>query len=734
MIDKATVDLIIDSADIVDVVSDFVTLRKRGANYVGLCPFHNDRTPSFYVSKAKGLCKCFACGEGGSSVGFIMKHEQLSYHDALLYLANKYHIEVKEREQTDEERAEQIARDAMIMLNEWACKFFEDQLHNTTEGNEIGLSYFNQRGFSVEIMQKFRLGYSPESRSALYNAAISQGFNRQLLFDTGLCIDDNRGGGYDRYRGRVIFPIFNVAGKIVAFGGRTLKNDPAKYVNSPESIIYNKSKELYGLFQAKREITRSNKCFIVEGYADVISMHQSGFTNVIASSGTALTDGHIKKIHQFTENVTEMFDGDAAGIKAALKGIDKLLSQGLNIKVLLLPDNDDPDSYSRKHSASEIQEYIDKHEEDFIEFKSNILLKDARRDPIKRSQAIEDVVKSIAVIPSEITRAIYAKECSDIFNIGEDVVIRDINKYILQNREEQAKQAERDRLRQERRADADTTTPEGSEPLPDDSNVPEAPVAHTTPAATNTVKVHNSDVYPQEETIIKYIVKYGMSNFCISYNEQQPDLSQYATVIEYIYGELNLDNITFSTPAFAKIFNESLQYLQGFYTDLQAYGEKVASESEAMKQELMSKIDPIGLSNDDFTKEEERIKGVVSADTMSKMVTFRTHYLEKILCSHQDDDIRQVSSDLASEPYTLSKIHTEYATIATELDRLQTLVPEAINNWKNALVVRRINEVQMEIQTAPSDKAEELMIELQQLYATRSQLSKLIGDRVVNPK
>lgn len=734
MIDKATVDLIIDSADIVDVVSDFVTLRKRGANYVGLCPFHNDRTPSFYVSKAKGLCKCFACGEGGSSVGFIMKHEQLSYHDALLYLANKYHIEVKEREQTDEERAEQIARDAMIMLNEWACKFFEDQLHNTTEGNEIGLSYFNQRGFSVEIMQKFRLGYSPESRSALYNAAISQGFNRQLLFDTGLCIDDNRGGGYDRYRGRVIFPIFNVAGKIVAFGGRTLKNDPAKYVNSPESIIYNKSKELYGLFQAKREITRSNKCFIVEGYADVISMHQSGFTNVIASSGTALTDGHIKKIHQFTENVTEMFDGDAAGIKAALKGIDKLLSQGLNIKVLLLPDNDDPDSYSRKHSASEIQEYIDNHEEDFIEFKSNILLKDARRDPIKRSQAIEDVVKSIAVIPSEITRAIYAKECSDIFNIGEDVVIRDINKYILQNREEQAKQAERDRLRQERRADADTTTPEGSEPLPDDSNVPEAPVAHTTPAATNTVKVHNSDVYPQEETIIKYIVKYGMSNFCISYNEQQPDLSQYATVIEYIYGELNLDNITFSTPAFAKIFNESLQYLQGFYTDLQAYGEKVASESEAMKQELMSKIDPIGLSNDDFTKEEERIKGVVSADTMSKMVTFRTHYLEKILCSHQDDDIRQVSSDLASEPYTLSKIHTEYATIATELDRLQTLVPEAINNWKNALVVRRINEVQMEIQTAPSDKAEELMIELQQLYATRSQLSKLIGDRVVNPK
>ena len=510
MIDRATVDLILDSADIVDVVSDFVTLKRRGVNYVGLCPFHNDRTPSFYVSKSKGICKCFSCGQGGSAVNFIMLHEQLSYQEALRYLANKYHIEIQEREQTDEEKAAQSAREAMLMLNEWACSFFEDQLHNTTAGQEIGLSYFNDRGFSKDIIKRFRLGYSPEDRSALYKAAVAKGFNRQLLFDTGLCIDDNRGGGYDRYRGRVIFPILNIAGKIVAFGGRTLRNDPAKYVNSPESIIYNKSNELYGLYQARREVSKQDKCFIVEGYADVISMHQSGFENVIATSGTALTDGHIHKIHRFTENITEMFDGDAAGIRAALKGIDKLLAQGMNIKVLLLPDDDDPDSFSRKHSASEIQDYIDNNEEDFIKFKSRILLKDTDRDPIKRSKAIEDVVKSIAVIPSEVTRAIYAKECSDMFGIGEDVVLRDIKKFILQLREEAAKQRERDRIRQERQSEG-VAEPAGDVEVPPTPPVEMGQMPQAT--ATATVK---SPLYPQEEEMIKYVVKYGLCNICIS--------------------------------------------------------------------------------------------------------------------------------------------------------------------------------------------------------------------------
>lgn len=728
MIDKATVDLILDSADIVDVVSDFVTLKRRGVNYVGLCPFHNDRTPSFYVSKAKGICKCFSCGQGGSAVNFIMLHEQLSYQEALRYLANKYHIEIKEREQTDEEKAAQSAREAMLMLNEWACTFFEDQLHNTTAGQEIGLSYFNDRGFSTEIIKRFRLGYSPEDRSALYKAAVAKGFNRQLLFDTGLCIDDNRGGGYDRYRGRVIFPILNIAGKIVAFGGRTLRNDPAKYVNSPESIIYNKSNELYGLYQARREVSKQDKCFIVEGYADVISMHQSGFENVIATSGTALTDGHIHKIHRFTENITEMFDGDAAGIKAALKGIDKLLAQGMNIKVLLLPDDDDPDSYSRKHSASEIQDYIDNNEEDFIKFKSRILLKDTDRDPIKRSKAIEDVVKSIAVIPSEVTRAIYAKECSDMFGIGEDVVLRDIKKSILQSREEAAKQRERDRIREERQRDGGTEQP------PADVEAPPAPPASVDQQPQRPA-VTKSPLYPQEEEMMKYVVKYGMCNICTTYQDENNEpQTQLTTVVEYLNTELNIDNISFTTPAFKLIFETALTCVERFNVELDAFNSNAVEDGKAQYQNLVKDLDPIGYTSEQLQKEEEKLQASVNADVAKKVNEFRTNYLERILCSHPNDEIRQTSSNLVSEPYTLSKIHTEYATITTEFDRLQSLVPQALLNWKNAIVSQQIKELQLQIQRADSMSIEPLMTQLTELYHTRSELSKFIGERVITPK
>lgn len=732
MIDKATVDLIIDSADIVDVVSDFVTLRKRGANYVGLCPFHNDRTPSFYVSKSKGICKCFSCGEGGSALNFIMKHEQMNYHDALIYLANKYHIEVNEREQTDEEKAAQTARDAMFMLNEWACQFFETQLHDTTEGQEVGLSYFNDRGFSTATIKKFRLGYSPEDRSALYKAAVAQGFNRQLLFDTGLCVDDNRGGGYDRYRGRVIFPIVNVGGKIVAFGGRTLKKDKtiAKYVNSPESIIYSKRKEIYGLFQAKREINKHDKCYIVEGYADVISMHQSGFENVIASSGTALTDEHIHMIHRFTENVTEMFDGDEAGIKAALKGIDKILAQGLNMKVLLLPDDDDPDSYSRKHSASEIQQYIDDNEADFITFKTGIMLKGTERDPIKRAKAIEDVTKSIAVIPSEVTRAIYAKEVSDMFNIGEDVVLRDVAKYIRQNREERAKNREREKLREERQATAEAQQPAGQQP---DTPQPEAEVPPSTPPATS-VPVINQDTFLQERALIKYIIRYGMCNFCTFFYQGEELVSQNMTVVEYIQSELEADKMLFNSPHFKKIYDLSISLLDDFYNELSTQEAAIAQSSAEQIDLLMREIDPIGHSADSLRQEEERIKSKVNKDNIDKINEYRTNYLEKRLFSHPDDEVRRISADLASEKYTLSKIHTEYATIPTEFDKLESLVPSAIFNWKNAIVQQHIKQVQQQLNTASPDEATELLKQLQHLYAVRSHIAKYIGERVVNPK
>ena len=713
MIDKATVDLILDTADIVDVVSDFVTLRRRGVNYVGLCPFHNDRTPSFYVSKPKQICKCFACGEGGSALNFIMKHEQLNYHDALIYLANKYHIEVNERELTDEEKDAQTAREAMFMLNEWACQFFEQQLHDTTEGQEVGLSYFNERGFSTATIRKFRLGYSPEDRSALYKAAVAKGFNRQLLFDTGLCVDDNRGGGYDRYRGRVIFPIINVGGKIVAFGGRTLKNDKtiAKYVNSPESIIYSKRKEIYGLYQAKRDIAKKGKCFIVEGYADVISMHQSGFENVIASSGTALTDDHIRMIHRFTENITEMFDGDEAGIRAALKGIDKILAQGLSMKVLLLPDDDDPDSYSRKHNAAEIQQFIDDNERDFIEFKTSILLKDCARDPIRRAKAIEDVTHSIAVIPSEVTRAVYAKECSNMFGIGEDVILRDIAKARKKIKEGAGKDG--------------TDAPTPPQPGPEGPTPP--PPAPEDPAPQPVM-------HQQERDLIKYITRYGMCEFSYFVVDGDVTNEAKATVLEYIQIELDADNLKFETPSYSKIYEVALSLIDDFYRDINEYAERSNTIAQAEYAELVKGINPVGHSIDAIKQEEDRILAKVTQQSIDRINKFRMSYLEKKLLSHPDDDVRQTSSELITEPYTLSRIHTQNASITSDFEKLPTLIPQAINNWKLALVEQQIKDLQKLVAEASISETEELLKKLQRLFAVRSQLSQHVGHRVVMPK
>ena len=418
MIDRETVDKILDAVDIVDVVSDFVHLRRRGANYIGLCPFHNEKTPSFSVSRSKGICKCFSCGKGGSAVNFIMEHEQMSYYEALKYLAKKYHIEVKERELTDKEKQEQSERENMLVVNEFAMKQFEDNMYNTDEGRNIGLGYFYERGFNDSIIKKFHLGYSMDNSTALYDAIKKHGFNPKYAVETGLCMHNER-GYYDRFKGRVMFPVLNIAGKVIAFGGRTLKKD----------------NELYGLFQAKRGIVNKDKCFLVEGYTDVLSMHQAGIENVVASSGTSLTEGQIRMIHRFTDNITVLYDGDAAGIKASLRGIDMLLAEGLNVKVLLLPDGDDPDSFAKKHSATEFQDYIAAHETDFIRFKTTILLEGLEDDPIKRAAAISDIVKSISIIPSNITRAVYTKECSDKFGIEEKVLVAEVAKAIRKAKE-----------------------------------------------------------------------------------------------------------------------------------------------------------------------------------------------------------------------------------------------------------------------------------------------------------
>ncbi|MBQ1738021.1 MAG: DNA primase [Muribaculaceae bacterium] len=749
MIDHNTVQQILDAADIVDVVSDFVSLKKRGANWIGLCPFHNDRRPSFYVSRAKGICKCFACGEGGSAVNFIMKHEQLSYPEALRYLARKYHIEIQEKELTDEEKQAQSEREAMLMLNEWACAYFEKQLHETQAGQEIGLAYFKERGFNDATIKEFRLGYSSEGYDDLYKAAIAQGFNPKLLFDVGLCLPDDH-GGHDRFRGRVMFPIMNIAGKVIAFGGRTLRKDKevAKYVNSPESSIYSKRNVIYGLHQAKREISKEDKCFIVEGYADVISMHQAGFKNVIASSGTALTEGHIHAIRRFTSNVTEMFDGDAAGIKAAIRGVDMLLKEGLNIKVLPLPPEDDPDTFVRAHSHTEVEDYIKQNECDFINFKSGVVLNDAQNDPIKRSAAITDVVKSIALIPDEIARMVYAKECSNLFGFDEQTILRQIkqhrNKYIEQWHKERQQQQAREQRQAAQQAGGKSPAQQ-PEPQYDTPTLPptlddfvESDSTHGNGADNRDIAAHNG-VDIQEREVIRLIVNYGM---CYLTDTQYDDETvRPTTVLEYINNELLMDQMDFSNRLYKRTFEIAKRFIDPYYRDLASFNSQLEKDTrDFISQEMVQTDDQEPLELDSHSlivaqeNKEKSIQAKANATAMKKLMDFSSSYLMKLLCSIDDDQVRQLACELATDNLPqLSKIHTKYTVIVEERDRLLSIVPERLYNWKNALLIIKINEVKAQIASAAADQLPQLLEHLQELYSVRHQLAAIIGDRVVNP-
>jgi len=434
MIKQTTIDRVFDAIQIEEVVGDFVDLKKRGTNLLGLCPFHNEKTPSFNVSVSKGIYKCFGCGEGGHAVDFVMKHEKYSYPEAIRYLAKKYNIEVEEDEQSEEQQIVNDQRESLFIVTNWAVELFQDSLWNTNEGKTIGLSYFKERGYREDIIKKFELGYSPESWDYLYRKAVQAGHQEEYLEKTGLIIKKEGGKTYDRFRSRVMFPIHNLTGRTLGFGGRTLKTDKKipKYVNSPESDIYHKSAVLYGLYFAKKSIVTVDNCYLVEGYADVLSMHQAGVENVVASSGTSLTIEQIKLIARFTKNVTMLYDGDAAGIKASLRGTDMLLKEGLNVKVLLFSDGHDPDSYIQKFGPNSFQEYIQKHQQDFISFKTQILLQDAGNDPIKRAEVIREIVESIALIPDQIKASVFIRDCSVKLDIEERILISELNKMRLQ--------------------------------------------------------------------------------------------------------------------------------------------------------------------------------------------------------------------------------------------------------------------------------------------------------------
>ena len=526
-IDPETVRKILDTADIVEVVSDFVNLKRRGANYMGLCPFHNERTPSFSVSKAKGYCKCFSCGKGGSAVGFIMEHEQLGYGEALRWLANKYGIEVAEEEMTPEQMEAATERESMLALNDFALRHFEHNITENPDGRAIGLSYFRERGITDAAIKRFRLGYALDRWDALLSDALNKGYSEKLLLDTGLCGKSERGQLFDRFRGRVIYPVFALSGKVVAFGGRTLRKDKdvSKYVNSPESVIYHKSNQLYGLYQARRAIVSADKCILVEGYMDVISMSQRGMENVVASSGTSLTDGQISLIHRFTENVTVIYDSDAAGIKASLRGIDMLLAEGLNIKVMLLPDGEDPDSFAQAHTLEQIQTYMAEHETDFLRFKTQVLLKDvAANDPIGRSRVITDIVRSISVIPNDVTRNEYVKECSRLLGANEDTLALQVAKFRAQAAD----------------VKAGRTRPANENNEEDAAIVTDSSLIRRETAISSDRMAY---LRPYELATLRLVLKYGMIHLC-DVTDNDGNIMP-VRVIDFIDSELAQDDMTF---------------------------------------------------------------------------------------------------------------------------------------------------------------------------------------------
>ena len=696
MIDRQTVDRILDAANIVDVVSDFVTLKRAGANLKGLCPFHDDRTPSFMVSPSKNICKCFACGKGGTPVHFIMEHEQLSYPDALRYLAKKYHIEIKEREQTDEEKAEQSERESLFVVNEWANEWFQRQMNDTVDGRAVGLAYFRQRGFRDDIIKKFQLGFCPDKYDAQWVAAKAEGYSEEYVLKTGLCIRNEQGKTYDRFRNRVIFPIHTISGKVVGFGGRVLdsrtKGVQVKYQNSPESVVYSKKRELYGLFFAKKEIVKQDLCYLVEGYTDVMAMHQQGVENVVASSGTALTHEQIRAIHRFTENIVVIYDGDAAGIKASQRGIDMLLAEGMSVRLLLLPDGEDPDSFARKLSATEYQDYLKEHQVDFIRFKTDLLLKEAQGDPIKLSRLVNNIVDSLAVIPDEITRTFYIKETSQMLGVEERIITTAVGKVMKRLREERQRERERKSSAQEPSSDSPQNS-QNAPPAPsmkeraesfEDSNPP-TPLTEIVPSPAGRMggepkesgasgKSKLSNILQTEALLIQMIVRHGEKVMCeVQTNQGEP---QSLTVVEYVQYSLEQDGLQMRGPLHRQILEEALERFkdEGFRCD---------------------------------------------------------RYFE----NHPDVAIADLANALAHEPETLSRVYSKESPVKKEDERLVELLPHVMADYKLAVVEDELRDIMQQMRSpevlADKERSIEVMKRFQEIKQIQSALGRQRGDRVL---
>ena len=656
MIDHATIERIKDAANIVEVVSEFVTLRKSGSNYKGLCPFHDEKTPSFYVSPARGTCHCFGCGKGGNPVGFIMEHEQMTYPEALRWLARKYHIEIKERELSDDEKREQSERESMFIVNEWAASYFQHLMHDTADGVAIGMQYFRSRGFRDDIVSKFQLGFDSTDRRALAQEALRKGYKEDFLLKTGICYKNDRGELIDRYAGRVIFPWIGISGKVVGFGGRLLdsrtKGVNQKYVNSPDSEIYHKDRELYGIYQAKKAIAKEDRVYMVEGYTDVISMHQCGIENVVANSGTALSVHQIHILHRFTSNITLLYDGDAAGIHAALRGTDMLLSEGMNLKVLLLPDGDDPDSFARKHSAEDFRKYIEEHQTDFIEFKTDLLLRN-ERDPLKRSEAINSVVRSISFVTNPILRDTYLHDCSVRMGINEATLINTLNNFIRSNREETASSLNNSQ-------------------------------STLTATQNSKLKIQNSPSPLQqaskvEQMLVELIVRNGDT---IIYNnvETEDGTTVNLNVAQYIAYNLGVDGLKFANPLNSRILDEAVNHagdenfcaeqfflhhsdieISRIATDLCMDKYQLFDEQKAARADEEKNADELRV------EEENRIEAL-RQQTEHLLNDFRMDYLEQRL-----RDLKRDISLAVNDPERLQQLMEEYKTaheLRSQLARL----------------------------------------------------------------
>lgn len=685
MIPQGTVDKILDSAQIVDVISDFVSLKRRGANYIACCPFHNEKTPSFYVSPAKGIYKCFGCGKSGTAVGFVMEHESMTYVEALKYLARKYGIEVKEKEDSPEDIAARQRNESLLLVMDYTEQFFKDSL-KTQEGRSIGYAYFRSRGLEDATIEKYGLGWSPKSGHALAEAALAKGYKEEFLTATGVCIKRNDGSLIDKFYDRAMFPIHSVSGRVIAFGGRTLRSDYktaniGKYVNSPETEIYDKSRSLYGIYFAKSEISKLDKCYLVEGYLDVLSMHQLGITNVVASSGTSLTVPQIRLIKKFTDNVTIMYDGDAAGIHAALRGIGLILKEGLNVRVVLLPDGDDPDSYSQKHNLEEVQAFLQANEQDFIEYKTDLLLGQSGNDPLKKAELINDIADTIALIPDQIKRAVYVQSAAVKFGINEDALYARILNTRQKMIDDERKEAERERMREERQARANAGPQSAganaggqSVPLPEDYGEPagdgymdgqmepvDVPVpVDTAPARANAggVYLENPVMAPVERDLLKFILVSGLDTMDFESDSEFYD-SEKTTAADFIRDAI--EEHPFSNSLYARTFDEYFRLYDADATLGQ--DDIIRSLMNSPDREMASLVG-------DLVEEKYRLTVKNFSDAMTSQSSFLVIQVPKAIMVYNSKIVRSQELALAARLKELGRMEKTPETMAEEAEIL----------------------------------------------------------------